>query len=378
MRFIICLGMVSLFADITYEGARSISGPFLKGLGATAAQVGFIAGLGEFIGYALRLVSGTIADRTRSYWTITIVGYTVNLFAVPLMSFAGSWQAAALLVAAERAAKGMRAPARDVLLSEAANRVGRGWGFGLHAAMDQIGAVVGPLFVAWSVARANGYAPALLRLAIPAACAIGALLIARMFDITGVSAVPVNRTPQVLPHVFWIYVAAAGLLAMGYADFPLVAFHFEEAGLMKPAMIPLMYTVAMAANGITAPLFGKLFDRFGLVVLPVGILISMAALPLNFLGGMDAALAGVFCWGTGMGAMDAVLRSGVSDIVSMNKRGRAFGLFNFVYGAMWLAGSSAMGLLYERSILALVILGMLSQLASAAIFFGLRGKLNAA
>src|SRR5579862_6947647 len=114
MRFIICLGMVSLFADITYEGARSISGPFLKGLGATAAQVGFVAGLGEFIGYGLRLVSGTIADRTRSYWTITIVGYAVNLFAVPLMAFAGNWPVAALLVAAERTAKGLRAPARDV------------------------------------------------------------------------------------------------------------------------------------------------------------------------------------------------------------------------------------------------------------------------
>jgi MFS family permease len=377
MRFIICLGMVSLFADITYEGARSISGPFLKGLGATAAQVGFVAGLGEFLGYALRLVSGTIADRTRSYWTITIVGYVVNLFAVPLLAFAGSWPVAALLVAAERTAKGMRAPARDVLLSEAAHRVGRGWGFGLHAAMDQTGAVLGPLFVAWSVARANGYAPALLRLAIPAALAIGALLIARLFDITGASAVPVNRAPEALPRVFWIYVAAAGLLAAGYADFPLVAFHFESTGLMKPAVIPLMYTVAMAANGITAPLFGKLFDRFGLVVLPVGILVSMLALPLNFFGGIDSALVGVFCWGTGMGAMDAVLRSGIADIVSMDKRARAFGLFNFVFGAMWLAGSSAIGLLYERSILALVILGVAAQVASAAIFFALRNRIRA-
>ncbi|HEY4364763.1 MAG TPA: MFS transporter [Bryobacteraceae bacterium] len=377
MRFIICLGVVSLFADITYEGARSISGPFLKGLGATAAQVGFIAGFGEFIGYGLRLVSGTIADRTRSYWTITILGYIVNLFAVPLMAFAGNWPTAALLVAAERAAKGMRAPARDVLLSEAAQRVGRGWGFGLHAAMDQTGAVLGPLFVAWSVARANGYAPALLRLAIPAGCAIAALLVARLFDITGTSAAPANLTDQPLPRVFWIYVAAAGLLAAGYADFPIVAFHFEASGLMKPAVIPLMYTVAMAANGITAPLFGKLFDRFGLAVLSVGILFAMAALPLNFFGGMDAALFGVFCWGTGMGAMDAVLRSGVADLVSMNKRGRAFGLFNFVYGAMWLAGSSAMGFLYERSILALVILGLAAQLASAAIFFALRNRLRA-
>jgi MFS family permease len=377
MKFIICLGIVSLFADITYEGARSISGPFLMGLGATAAQVGFVAGFGEFLGYALRLFSGMLADRTRAYWTITIVGYAVNLFAVPLMAFAGNWPMAALLVAAERTAKGLRAPSRDVLLSEAAHRVGRGWGFGLHAAMDQTGAVLGPLFVAWSVARANGYGPALLRLAIPAGCAIGALLIARMFDITGASAAPVKRNEQALPRVFWIYVMAAGLLAAGYADFPIVAFHFQKTGLVKPAVIPLLYSVAMAANGITAPLFGKLYDRLGLVVLPAGILASMAALPLNFFGGIDSALLGVFCWGTGMGAMDAVLRSGISQIVSMDKRGRAFGLFNAVYGAMWLAGSSTMGLLYERSIVALVILGVVAQVASAAIFFGLRERLRA-
>jgi MFS family permease len=245
--------------------------------------------------------------------------------------------------------------------------------------MDQTGAVLGPLFVAWSVARSNGYAPALLRLAIPAALAIGALLIARMFDVTGASAVPVARTEPSFPRVFWIYVAAAGLLALGYADFPIVAFHFEKTGVAKAAVIPLLYSVAMAANGITAPLFGRLFDRFGLAVLSVGILISMAALPLNFLGGRGVdPLVGVFCWGTGMGAMDAVLRSGVADIVSMDKRGRAFGLFNFVYGAMWLAGSSAMGLLYERSVVGLVILGMVAQAASAGIFFGLRRRVRAA
>ena len=381
MRFIVCLGIVSLFADVTYEGARSITGPFLLNLGASATEVGFIAGLGEFIGYGLRLVSGALADRTRAYWTITIAGYSVNLFAVPALAFAGNWPTAALLVAAERTAKGLRAPARDVLLSEAAHRVGRGWGFGLHAAMDQTGAVIGPLFVAWAVSRnlgsANAYAPALLRLAIPAACALAALLVARSFDITGArQAPPAAPKTEPLPRVFWIYVAAAGLLAAGYVDCPIIAYHFEKTALASPATIPLLYAVAMAVNGITAPVFGRLFDRYGLAVLSAGILVSLLALPLDFLGGLTAAIAGVACWGAGMGVMDATLRAGVSQLIPLERRGWAFGVFNAGYGACWLAGSSIMGLLYDRSIGALVVLGMAAQAAAAMMFFTLRGRLT--
>jgi MFS family permease len=374
MRFIVALGIVSLFADITYEGARSILGPFLQNLGASAAEVGVVAGLGEFLGYGLRLVSGLLADRTQAYWLITISGYVVNLFAVPALAFAGNWPAAALLVVAERTGKSLRAPARDVLLSEAAHRVGRGWGFGLHAALDQTGAVLGPLYVAWAVARAQGnYSPALLRLAIPALCALAALLIARTFDVTS-SHEP--RAAQLglpsLPRIFWIYVGAAGLLAAGYVDFPIIAYHFEKTRLVEPAGIPLLYAVAMAVNGITAPLFGRLYDRYGLSVLSAGILVSLASLPLDFFGGPGAAVAGVACWGTGMGAMDAVLRAGIAQVVSMDKRGRAFGYFNAAFGAMWFAGSSLMGLLYEHSIPALVVLGSVAQLAAAVIFFSLR------
>lgn len=377
MRFIVALGIVSLFADVTYEGARSITGPFLSDLGASAAVVGFVVGLGEFMGYGLRLVSGLLADRTRAYWTITILGYIVNLIAVPMLGFAGNWPAAALLIVAERTGKSLRGPARDVLLSEAALRVGRGWGFGLHAALDQTGAVIGPLFVAWAVARSNGYGPALFYLAIPAACALAALSVARTFDVTASpEARPAPDSSPKLPGIFWIYTAAAGLLALGYADFPIIAYHFEKTDLVKPSAIALLYALAMAMNGATALLFGKLYDRFGLGVLSMGILISLLALPLSFLGGAGSAIAGVLCWGTGMGAMDAVLRSGISQIVSMDKRGMAFGLFNAAFGALWFAGSSTMGLLYERSIPALVTFGILAQAAAAAIFFLLRRRLE--
>lgn len=373
MRFIVCLGLVSLFADITYEGARSITGPFLRQLGASAAIVGFVAGLGEFIGYTLRLATGILADRTRAYWTLTIAGYFVNLVALPMLAFAGAWQVAAVLIVLERMGKSLRVPARDVLLSDAAHEVGAGWGFGLHALMDQIGAVTGPLFVAFQVARTHMFNHALLYLTIPAACALMALFMARTFALPEpkVSAVLEQRT---LPRIFWIYAAAAGLVAAGYADFSLMAFHFGKAGVATSAQIPLLYAVAMAANGVTAPVFGRLYDRWGLSVLSFGVLISAAALPLSFLGGFDQAVAGLVCWGTAMGAMDAVLRSGVAKVVSMNKRGSAFGYFNVVFGAMWFAGSTAMGLLYQHSIMALVVLGVAVQLAAAVMFFAMRER----
>src|SRR5881392_3772758 len=152
-RFIVCLGFVSLFADMTYEGAHSVIGPLLKDLGASATQVGIIAGLGEMIAASLRFFSGRLADRTRSYWLITFIGYGINLIVVPAMAFAGNWQMAAMLVIAERTGKALRGPARDVLLSEATGKVGHGWGFGIHAAMDQTGAVAGPLLMVASVAK---------------------------------------------------------------------------------------------------------------------------------------------------------------------------------------------------------------------------------
>ena len=376
IRFIVCVGIVSFFADMTYEGAHSIIGPFLKDLGATAFQVGIISGLGEMFAASLRFFSGRMADRTRAYWTLAISGYAMNLIVVPALAFAGNWKVAALLVVIERTGKAIRGPARDVLLSEATEVVGQGWGFGLHAAFDQAGAMIGPLVMAISVARTEKFAPAFLILGISAVLALLSLLAARA-NYPAKGTPPKPKPPKPLPPVFWYYVTAAGLLACGFVDFPLLSYHFQANGLAKPAMIPLMYSGAMAVNGITALIFGRLFDRFGLPVLSFGILISLLALPLGFLCGTAGAIASVACWGTGLGAQDASLRSGISQVVSMNKRGSAFGAFNGVYGVAWFLGSALMGLLYDHSLIALVAFGVAAQLLAAALFFYLRKPLAA-
>jgi MFS family permease len=377
IKFIVCFGFVSLFADMTYEGAHSIIGPYLKDLGATATQVGIVAGLGEMLAASLRLFSGRLADRTRAYWLIATLGYILNLLVVPTLALAGNWQAAALLVVVERTGKSLRGPARDVLLSEATDVVGHGFGFGVHAAFDQAGAMLGPLLVAISVARSHQFGPAFWWLAPSAVGAFLALVVARAFR-SRQAPTPPRRIEQTVPKVFWPYVAAAGLLACGFVDFPLLAYHLQKNALAAPATIPLLYAGAMGVNGLAALIFGRLFDRYGIQVLTFGILVSLMALPLGFLGGTIGVGAGIACWGIGLGAQDATLRSGIAQVVSMNKRGSAFGSFNAVYGIMWFLGSVAMGLLYDRSVLALVAFGVIAQLAAAAMFLWLRRPLAAA
>ena len=374
LKFIVCLGVVSLFADMTYEGAHRIVGPYLKELGATAAQVAFIAGFGEMLAASLRYFSGRFADRTHAYWTITFLGYAMNVVAVPAMAYAGTWQVAALLVIAERTGKALRGPARDVLLSGATESVGHGWGFGLHGIMDQTGAMIGPLLMMLAVARTGHFAPAFLWLFFPAVGTLLALSSARAIN-PGRDVVAKTIQTRELTSTFWMYVAAAGVLACGFLDFPLLAYHFQNDHLITPQNIPLLYAGAMGVNGLGALVFGRLFDRFGLNILVFGILVSALSLPLGFLvEGSAAAVASVACWAVGLGAQDACLRAGIARAVSMNKRGSAFGSFNAVYGVAWFAGSAVMGLLYAGHLTALVVFGVVMQLIAAGMFFGLRKR----
>ena len=378
MRFIVALGLISLFADVTYEGARSVIGPFLGTLGASAFAVGFVSGFGEMVGYALRLVSGYAADKTRSYWMLTIVGYGLNLAAIPLLAFANGWWIAAILIVLERTGKAIRTPSRDVMLSQAAKQIGRGWGFGLHEAMDQTGAFIGPLVVALVLAESHDYRRAFAILAIPAVLAIVTLFTAR-----SVYPNPIQfekKAPELtttgLPRTFWMYVVGAGLLAAGFVDFPLISYHFRSESLTSQAMIPIFYAVAMGIEAITALVFGKLFDRIGINALIIGVLLSAASSPFVFLGGFTAALAGMALWGAGMGAQQSLLRAAIANIVPVERRGAAYGIFNTAYGVLWFAGSAAMGALYGVSKPGLVIFAVAAQLCAIPLFLMVKEKVH--
>ncbi|HAY21800.1 MAG TPA: MFS transporter [Desulfobacterales bacterium] len=371
-KFVILLGVVSLLSDMTYEGARSINGPFLALLGAGATVVATVAGLGELIGYALRLLSGYLTDQTKRYWSITLVGYALNLFAVPLLALAGRWEIAAALMLTERLGKAIRNPARDAMLSHAASTMGRGWGFGLHEAMDQLGAIFGPLIVAIVLffQVKGGYASGYAILLIPAILALLVLLTGRYLypqpHQLEVKVLKVESTG--LSRPFWLYIAAVALIGAGYADFPLVAYHFKREAVMTDTWIPLTYAVAMGTDAVAALILGYTYDRLGIKVMVGATLLSAFFAPLVFLGGFFGAMTGMVLWGIGMGAQESVMRAAIADMVPSPRRASAYGIFQTGYGLFWFLGSLLMGLLYDNFLIYLIIFSVASQLLALPIF----------
>jgi len=373
LNFVILLGIVSLCADATYEGARSITGAYLGVLGASGTVVGLVAGLGELIGYGFRLVIGYLSDQTRKYWGITTLGYFINTAVVPLLALAGRWEVAAGLMIAERTGKAIRTPPRDVLLSHAASQVGRGFGFGLHEALDQIGAVMGPLAVAAVLYFHGGYQGGFAILIVPAVLGLIVLLIGqRLYPNPRDFEVDVPTLQGEVPRVFWIYLAAVALVAAGYADFPLIAYHLQKKAIATNQTIPLLYAMAMAVDAVAALIFGRLFDRSGISILIIAVFLSFMFAPLVFLGSSNFAFIGMILWGVGMGAQESIMKAAIAGMVPMDKRASAYGIFSAGYGLSWFLGSALMGILYDRSIMSLVVFSVISQLAAIPIFMLLR------
>ena len=378
LTFVVLIGVVSLFADMTYEGSRSIWGPFLGTLGATGAIVGIVAGGGELLGYLLRLFTGVLADKTQRYWTITIVGYAINLLAVPALALAGNWPIAAGLVILERSGKALRTPARDAMLSYAAKDMGgAGWAFGLHEALDSTGAVLGPLIAALVLFLHGGYRHAFAWLLLPALGALATLAIARIKFPQ-----PQELDPRPAPELddaralrdLKIFLAATALIAAGYSDFALIAFHLARDHVVASDMVPTLYAVASLAGGLTALVMGKLFDKRGLSVLLWATLVPALYAPLVFLGGPWAALAGMALWGIGFGAHDSLFRAAVAQRIPRERRATVMGVFNAIYGTAWFAGSVLLGVLYDVNPLYTVIAALVLQLVACPLLWSLRSS----
>jgi MFS family permease len=377
IRFVVLFGIVSLFADFTYEGSRSITGQYLAVLGANATAVGVIAGFGELVGYALRLFTGRLSERTKKFWSINILGYAVQMAAVPLLALADTWQIAAGLIVLERIGKAIRSPSGKVMLSHAARHMDYGWGFGLHEAMDQAGALLGPLLLAGVLSYRGDYRLAFAILLIPALLTIGFLLLARIFfprpeDLDAHSP-PLEA--QGLPRAFWIYLAGAGLVAAGFADFSLMAFHFEKADTVPDAWIPVYYAIAMATSGAGSLIFGRWFDRAGIGLLAPLTIVTALSAPLVFLGGFWLSLVGAGLWGIGMGVHESIIPAAVATMVPSARRGSAYGLFTAGYGVSWFLGSAALGFLYDLSMPALIIFSIAVQFLAVPFFLAVRGKI---
>lgn len=374
IKFVILLGIVSLFADMTYEGARSISGQYLAILGASGTVVGFVAGFGELIGYGFRLVSGYISDKTGKYWLITFIGYALNLIAVPLLALVGNWPLAAALMILERLGKAIRNPSRDAMLSYATKETGRGWGFGLHEALDQIGAIVGPLIVSAVLYYQGTYQASFAILLIPAICALIVLGVARFLYPRPQDLEVESQGVKVegFSKKYWLYIGAVSCVAAGYVDFSLIAYHFEKMNVISNVWVPVFFSIAMAADGLAALIFGRMFDIKGISILIIITAISSLFAPLVFIDGFYFALFGMILWGIGLGSQESIMRAVVANLVQKDKRGTAYGTLNIWFGISWFLGSALMGFLYDVSILSLIVFSMVVQLAAIPILIAVK------
>ncbi len=367
---IVLFGLVSLFGDVIYEGARSVSGPYLYLLGGSALVVGTVAGLGEFLGYGLRLLSGYLADTTHRYWALTFLGYGM-LIAVPLLALAGSWEIAALLFITERVGKGIRAPARDAILSNVTVGVGRGWGFAIHECLDQIGAIVGPLIFSAAFLLNGDYRTGFALLLIPFVPMMAILAITRSrapapheLEEEALAQRQVPPAKALVPYGVFTALTMAGFVA-----FPIISFHYISTGVVGEAQIPLFYAVAMGVDAVVALAAGKAYDRAGLITLAAAPLLSMA-IPLFAFGySFGVALLGAVIWGAVMGIQETVLRAAVADYTHISKRGLAYGIFNTVYGAAWFMGSVFLGWAYSVSLTLITAYVVVMQALALLAFF---------
>jgi len=365
-RFVIRLGIVSLFADFTYEGSHAILGSFLAKLGASPLLVGLIAGSGEMLGYGIRFLSGRYADKTQRYWPILVVGYAVNLLAVPALALVATLAPAITLIFSERLGKGLRNPSRNVILAQAGEKMGHGRAFGLHRLLDQTGAFLGPLAVAGVVAM-SGYRLAFALLLLPALLAL--IQLRRAYALAPATAHhPVAPLPVRLPPLYFGYLAFAAVTVMGFAHFILFSYHLALTHRLALPWIPVLYALAMAASGLSAIPAGAAFDRIGLKVLYAVPLLVLASNPLVFLARSPIWIClGATLWGVALGTQGSIMRAGVTRLSKPAQRGAAYGLFDAGFGLAWMVGSIVMGGLYALAPYDLIWFASATELLALAL-----------
>ena len=386
MQFIVLFGIVSLFSDMTHEGASSIRGAYLALLGASAGAIGFISGLGELIGYSMRYLFGRITDRTRSYWPMVILGYVLDIIAVPALALVGEhgWIAACLLLVVQRMGKAIKKPAKDTIMSFAASQEGAGRSFGLQELLDQIGAFLGPVLL-WLVmlgrtdaSPIRTYSLCFAVLAIPGGITLLLLLYtrSRFPNPEQFEPEPKEYIPFRMKKSFILYIAGISLFAFGFIDYSLIVMHISRtaalsgaAGLITEETLPLLYAGAMLIDAVSALFFGFLYDRIGVRSLIFSTLLSSGFAVFVFsMHSVPALLVGIALWGIGMGAQESILKAAVSSMVPKSSRATGYGIFECSFGFFWFLGSWLMGALYDFSIPAMVAVSVAAQLLSIPLY----------
>jgi MFS family permease len=364
------MGIVNLFGDMTYEGGASVNGQFLASLGASAAAISIIAGAGECLGYGLRAVSGYVADKTGRYWAVTFVGYAINTLAVPAMALTGNWYTAGALILAERTGRAIRKPTVEAMLSYSTGKHGKGWVYAMNTALDETGAMVGPLLIAFALSKHVELRTAYGLLLISSALTLLALAAARIgFPVPSrlEQGGPWTARAIGFSRAYWLYMVAASCFAGGLMTFELLAFHLSRAGFAANR-IPMLLALGTASAIAASLTLGRLYDRIGIGAVVTGVLLTAGFSPLVFFGRSWLVVAGLLLWGVGYAVQDTLLKALIASVLPEGRRNAAFGVFYLGYGGGWLVGSVLAGVLYSRSLRALVAIAIITQLIAIPIF----------
>lgn len=380
MTFVVLFGMVSLFSDMTHESANSIRGAFLSLAGASAAVIGFVSGLGELVGYGLRYVFGRLTDRTRRYWPMVLFGYALDVVAVPALALVGrnGWVLACALLIIQRLGKAIKKPAKDTVMSFAASQERVGKSFAIQELPDQIGAVLGPLLLylimlfQHSDDTFSDYRMCFAFLAIPGTITLLLLWLTykRFPHPEDFEPEPKEYVPFRVSKRFVVYILGISLFAFGFADYSLIVMHFSRQHLFTAAVLPLLYALAMLTDAASAFVFGWLYDRHARLSLVVSTLVAAPFAVFAFLGSdVASVVTGVVLWGIGMGAQESILKAAVATMVPKRSRATGYGIFECCFGAAWFLGSWLLGVLYDQSLVAMVIVSVAAQLLAAIVFW---------
>ena len=391
MVFIVLFGIVSLFSDMTHEGAASIRGAYLSLLGASAAAIGFVSGLGELVGYSMRYVFGRLTDKSKQYWPMTIAGYVLDILAVPMLALVGEhgWVAACGLLIVQRMGKAIKKPAKDTIMSFAASQEGAGKSFGIQEVLDQIGAFLGPvLLYLVMLFRTEGttfeiYAACFAVLAVPGAVTLALLILTRCKfpNPEKFEPEPKEYIPFRLKKEFILYIAGISLFAFGFIDYSIIIMHVsrtwshlaeglsETSALVSTGTLPLLYAGAMLVDAVAALIFGLLYDKKGVAALVWSTVISAPFAIFVFLSdSVGSLLVGIALWGVGMGAQESILKAAVTGMVPKASRATGYGIFECSFGVFWFLGSWLLGALYDVSIPAMVAVSVIAQLAAIPFY----------
>ncbi|WP_308534368.1 MFS transporter [uncultured Peptoniphilus sp.] len=389
VKVVIIFGIISLLGDVIYEGARSANSQYFSLLGISAANIGFYFGLGEFLGYFLRLFAGLVSDIYHMHWPFIFIGYGF-LIVVPLMGTTSSLGVLASLMLLERIGKALRNPSKDTLLSTVSeHEVGIGFAFGIQEALDQLGAFLGPIIFTlvfyFSGHGLASYQFAYKLLFIPFILLMAFLYFAykKIKDENLIERIDGKKfSRDKMGKVFWIYCAFSFFSSIGFINFSIIAYHLKVKGLMTDGNITLLYSLAMIVDAITALIIGKAYDilkikrknKMGGILIMALIPFVTAIIPFFTLSfNKSLIIFGLLIFGLVIGSHETIIRSAIADITPFSKRGTAYGIFNGIYGLAFLIGSSLVGALYDFGNMNLIFIFVLAaQIISLYLFYMLR------